>query len=73
MTQTGTANTEELAAAAEELSGQAEALRQMLGRFTLKSAGSFAGQTAIRAPKTRPRQGQGKAVAQAMLSFTQRA
>ncbi len=38
--QLGTANTEELAAAAEELSGQANVLHQMLGRFLLRTAGN---------------------------------
>jgi methyl-accepting chemotaxis protein len=38
VTQIGTANTEEMAATAEELAGQAEALRRLLSRFRLKGA-----------------------------------
>jgi methyl-accepting chemotaxis protein len=54
VTQMGTANTEEMAAAAEELSGQAEALRQMLGRFRLKTAGPTAAPR-LAAPPAGPR------------------
>lgn len=74
VTQMGTANTEELAAAAEELSSQADALRQMLGRFQVKSSGP--GQREFSAsPATAawPHPSQGKAAAQRILGHTNHA
>jgi len=41
VTQTNTANAEESASASEELSGQAAHLKQMVGRFRLKSSGKI--------------------------------
>ena len=70
VTQLGTANTEEMAAAAEELSGQAEALRRILGRFRLKTSGTAAAQpvpAGSKAPLSWPHQGPGKHQTQPML------
>ena len=74
VTQTGTANTEELAAAAEELSGQAEALRQMLGRFTLKSTGTVSPARAAARPSNKVRRHlpQAKSIGQEALSYARR-
>ena len=71
--QLGTANTEELAAAAEELSGQATALHQMLSRFQLKNAAlalPHQGGSAQLTTRSWPHRGQIKPAAQGFLSHT---